>query len=199
MVHCASLGLSGGTSTIFCMVKVKCPVCSTSFRVKPYRLKGKHPPCCSPKCAREMLHSLGFTPWNSRRSEGAIKRASRLYRSTKRTVLSIAKELKISRSTLQSWASEFGWKKARDFSERTEYRRAAEAKIGRKLRAYEQTHHIDGTDDNAQSNLHVYPTARAHTRGHKSLERCAFELFRRGLINFDAGTGLYTLDSYPTR
>jgi transposase-like protein len=178
------------------MAIAKCPACSKDFEVKPYRLSPNrsHPPCCSMTCARKMLKSLGYKPWNSK-SNGTRQKARRMYERTQITLRVIAARCKISKSTVQGWARTGHWKLfKRTESARTVYRNAAMTKIGRRLRPYEQVHHKDGNIlNNKSGNLHVYRDAKSHSIGHGSLENCGFKLYKAGIILFDDRTGRYFL------
>lgn len=67
-----------------------------------------------------------------------------------------------------------------------EHRRIVKAKRG------EVVHHIDLVPTNNDPiNLHVFRSAAAHARAHRSLERAAAQLLHVGLLEFDRETGLY--------
>ena len=74
----------------------------------------------------------------------------------------------------------------------------AEKKIGRKLKYYgrnhsnnEIIHHIDGCrTNNSPDNLFI-TNNKNHRKLHYSLEKMAYELFRKGKIIFDNKKGLY--------
>lgn len=70
-----------------------------------------------------------------------------------------------------------------------------QAHLGRKLKKGELIHHIDGDKANPEiHNLHLFDNGQVgHQAAHNSLERCAFELFKRGLITFNRNTGRYEL------
>ena len=59
------------------------------------------------------------------------------------------------------------------------------------LESNEVVHHIDGIKiSNSLDNLYLC-NRTTHRNTHHSLELCAFELYRRGLIKFDKKTGSY--------
>jgi hypothetical protein len=74
------------------------------------------------------------------------------------------------------------------------YRRAAEAKLGRKLKKGECVHHIDcDRSNNDHSNLHIFANGSDHARSHGSLNRLIKPLIEKGIIRFDAEIGSYFL------
>ena len=74
-----------------------------------------------------------------------------------------------------------------------EHRKVAGAKPG------EVVHHIDGDPlNNERENLHVFSSPAPHAAAHRSLERCAYELLRCGLVVFDRNEGLYRLADQST-
>lgn len=80
----------------------------------------------------------------------------------------------------------------RDGSKRSrrqwEHRKVAGAKPGQIV------HHIDGDKlNNTLSNLHVFDSAAAHGRAHRSLEKIAYWLLEAGLAEFDRVEGIYKL------
>lgn len=67
-----------------------------------------------------------------------------------------------------------------------------EQHLGQKIKG--QIHHIDGNKlNNEIDNLHLFTNGSDHTRCHKSLEKCAMELFLVGLLEFDKTTGMYKI------
>lgn len=75
------------------------------------------------------------------------------------------------------------------------HRYNAEKKIGRKLKNYELVHHKDGNKtNNDYDNLYVCKDKAEHGAVHDSLEKVAFELYKRGLIRFNEETGEYYLN-----
>lgn len=98
-------------------------------------------------------------------------------------------------NTIIRYAKINSWSRpTRSGSLRRRYRAAAETLIGRKLEKGETVHHIDGEKGNERDdNLHVFANPSEHTLAHASLERIAFQLYKRGLIRFDPESGLYVL------
>lgn len=79
------------------------------------------------------------------------------------------------------------------------HRENAEKKIGRKLKISEPVHHVNGDKlDNSFENLYVCRDRSEHGDVHDSLEKVAFDLYKKGLIKFDHNTGKYYHD-LPTR
>lgn len=79
------------------------------------------------------------------------------------------------------------------------HRENAEKKIGRKLKISEPVHHVNGDKlDNSFENLYVCRDRSEHGNVHDSLEKVAFDLYKKGLIKFDHNTGKYYHD-LPTR
>jgi len=75
--------------------------------------------------------------------------------------------------------------------DRLEHQVIIEKEIGRVLESNEVVHHIDGIKiSNSLDNLYLC-NRTTHRNTHHSLELCAFELYRRGLIKFDKKTGSY--------
>lgn len=75
------------------------------------------------------------------------------------------------------------------------HRYNAEKKIGRKLKNSEPVHHKDGDKtNNDYDNLYVCKDKSEHGAVHDSLEKVAFELYKRGLIRFNEETGEYYLN-----
>ena len=75
------------------------------------------------------------------------------------------------------------------------HRYNAEKKIGRKLKNFEPVHHKDGNKtNNDYDNLYVCKDKAEHGAVHDSLEKVAFELYKRGLIRFNEETGEYYLN-----
>ena len=73
------------------------------------------------------------------------------------------------------------------------HRRIIETSLGRKLSKNEGVHHIDGNKlNNDLSNL-VVLNWDIHQKAHGSLEKCAFELVKKGFIEFDSETKTYKL------
>jgi hypothetical protein len=124
----------------------------------------------------------------------------RLYKRTTHTVESIARMCGVSRSTIFLYARAKKWRKfVRVPAVRTRYRNAAQMKIGRKLIKWEQVHHIDGDiENNAHDNIQVFPNAKEHTACHGSLERCAFRLFKKGVISWSQKNKSYYLPGYTS-
>ncbi len=177
------------------MVKTTCPACNKEFDVQRYRLSSKraHPPSCSYKCAQIMLKSLGYKHWKTPERLKKIEKARQMYSNHGTVITTIARKLAISRSTVLGWARINGWKKfQRTFKPRTLYRKAAEEKLGRRLKPYEQVHHVNADiHDNSSNNIHVYRDAKSHSEGHDSIEKAALELLKRGYIEFNHDTGKY--------
>lgn len=72
-----------------------------------------------------------------------------------------------------------------------EHRKVAGAKPGQIV------HHIDGDRlNNEIGNLHVFENATQHGQAHRSLELIAYELYRAGVVVFEAETGLYRLAGF---
>jgi len=79
------------------------------------------------------------------------------------------------------------------------HRENAEKKTGRKIKLSEPVHHVNGEKlDNSFENLYVCKDRKEHGDVHDSLEKVAFDLYKRGLIKFDHTTGKYYHD-LPTR
>lgn len=83
------------------------------------------------------------------------------------------------------------------------HRETVEQAIGRKLEPAERVHHIDlDKRNNAIENLHLFSSPAGHTRAHWSLyklcgkdeQRCK-ELFRVGVVYFDADKGVYQCET----
>lgn len=75
--------------------------------------------------------------------------------------------------------------------DRLEHQVVMEQEIGRVLESNEVVHHIDGIKT-SNSLINLYLCNRAtHRNVHHSLELCAFELYRKGLIKFDKNKGNY--------
>jgi len=174
------------------MIWTQCPACNRQFACGAYRIKKErpHPPCCSIRCAWKMLKSLGYKPWDTPERKKRITNAQKLYERSDLTIDKIASRCGVHKGTINKWARDGKWRKfVRITSVRTRYRNAATAMLERKLKPFEQVHHIDGDiENNRPNNLHVYPDAASHSRGHQSLELCALALFERGLIKFVRGT-----------
>lgn len=69
-----------------------------------------------------------------------------------------------------------------------------ERRIGRRLRAGEQVHHINlDTKDNGDRNLHLCGSVADHNRAHASLSRLVSKLLERGAIRFNTTSGEYEL------
>jgi len=63
-----------------------------------------------------------------------------------------------------------------------------EQMIGRPLNPRERVHHIDmDRFNNDPSNLYLYPNESEHQKGHRSFEKLAKELLKRGIITFKKG------------
>lgn len=68
-----------------------------------------------------------------------------------------------------------------------EHRKKVGAQIGQIV------HHIDGAPlNNDVDNLHVFNSPKEHAMAHRSLEKVAYSLLRKGFIKFDKKTGLYS-------
>jgi len=79
------------------------------------------------------------------------------------------------------------------YSSPKNHRRIVETSLGRKLSKNEGVHHIDGNKlNNELSNL-VVLNWDIHQKAHSSLEKCAFELVKKGFIEFDYETKTYKL------
>lgn len=66
--------------------------------------------------------------------------------------------------------------------------------LGRPLSVEERVHHIDGNKlHNEPSNLFVCADKNQHGSIHASLEQVAFQLVRKGVIQFDSSKGCYYL------
>jgi len=172
-----------------------CPVCMKEFFVSHYRATKEsiNKLSCSYKCAA-ILRVPSLKERSSLDVEIIIKMKD-LYLNTNKHITKIADELDISRSTIFNYIKKEGWKRLkRPSSLRIQYRKLASEKIGRPLLKYEHVHHIDfNTRNNEASNLHVYKDAQQHTLAHRSLETCAIEFYKLGLIVFNEKTGLYQL------
>lgn len=74
------------------------------------------------------------------------------------------------------------------------HRRIMEAHLGIKLSPRQGVHHINGDKiANQVSNLIVTDGTADHMAMHASLQRCAFELVRKGVIVFDRADRKYKL------
>jgi len=70
-----------------------------------------------------------------------------------------------------------------------------EKHIGRKVSELEIIHHIDGNKtNNSLSNLALMFNQKEHMRAHNEIEKCAFELYKRGIIKFDTSYQTYSID-----
>lgn len=88
-----------------------------------------------------------------------------------------------------------GWK-----SYRREHRHVVEQHLGRSLDHKEVVHHIDGDKlNNSLDNLALLNGEKAHREAHNSLEECAFELVRMGLITYDKATNTYIVAQVKPR
>ena len=63
----------------------------------------------------------------------------------------------------------------------------AERIIGRKLFRDEIVHHIDGNSLNNDPENLIVMNRKAHKECHYSMEVCAIELFKKGIIKFKGG------------
>lgn len=74
------------------------------------------------------------------------------------------------------------------------HRRIMERHLGRTLLSREGVHHVDGDKINNEiDNLAVTSGTSQHALMHASLQRCAYALFKRGLIGFNRETLEYYL------
>lgn len=82
-----------------------------------------------------------------------------------------------------------------DYKTAHNHRRIMERHVGRQLLPREHVHHINGDkkDNDPNKNLIVINGTREHALVHASLQQCAFELYRKGLIGFDRSTLRYFL------
>ena len=79
------------------------------------------------------------------------------------------------------------------YSNSKNHRQIMQQHLGRKLERNEAVHHIDGNKlNNNLSNLVVLDWS-THMKSHGSLEKCAFELFKQDLIEYDSITNMYNL------
>lgn len=75
-----------------------------------------------------------------------------------------------------------------------QHRKVVEDKLKRRLTKEEKVHHINGTKtDNDVSNLFVCNNMSKHKLVHDSLEKTAFELYKKGFIVFDIREGIYRI------
>lgn len=174
---------------------VSCGNCKKSFLVSHYRLfmNKKYPLACSYNCgailrAEEVAERFSL-------SDSAVEAIRSEYLNSTKSIQKISTELGVARGTIFRYIKLNKWKRlTRPNKIRTIYRKNASLKLGRALFKYEQVHHIDlDTTNNECHNLHVYPTAKEHSRAHKSLERCAVHFLRKGLIVFNNSSGLYEI------
>ncbi len=176
-------------------IELVCDGCGNKFLRAPAHINGERVTCCSFECVHIALKKTGYRP--KRIIDGdRLDEMRDCYENTALPIHKIASRFSASRDVVQRRAKEFGWKRkfSRPSSTRKSYRDAAEIKVGRKLRPYEQVHHVNGLiSDNGDKNIHVYPDAKSHSQGHKSLERCGLELMNKGLIYFCHRSGRYKL------
>lgn len=75
-----------------------------------------------------------------------------------------------------------------------EHRHVASQSLGRPLTRNDHVHHINFDKfNNHPSNLHVFGSISGHMRCHSQFEQLVPELFKRGIIEFDANKGLYRI------
>lgn len=166
------------------MITIACAWCKKEIKVSAYRLKKTKEICCSSQCAAYLrFRKKGCYPQRKMTKE-KLKEVSDAYQNTSMTIQKIAEKFGVSRGSVFWYAREEGWeRKQRTMSIRTQYRKAAASKIGRKLFKGEHVHHIDGQiTNNAPENLVVFSNAVEHGIAHGSLEKCAFVLFKLGHI-----------------
>lgn len=73
------------------------------------------------------------------------------------------------------------------------HRQVMEEHLGRKLTETEIVHHIDGNRNNNNLNNLFLTNTKGHSLAHRSLELIGYWLVQNNFINFDLGTGTYTL------
>ena len=175
------------------MALTACAWCGVEAFVKNWRFKGHGKHCCDRKCSAKFRIARGLgTPSVD---QGVIEHIQFEYEQRSSTIEEIAVKFGYSKSRIFQLAKKNGWiKHQRTVAVRTIYRKMASIKVGRELIRGEHVHHIDGViTNNVLDNLHVFSNAKKHTQCHGSLERAAFELYRRGLIRFDPNKGEYFL------
>lgn len=63
-----------------------------------------------------------------------------------------------------------------------------EKRLGRPIKNTEIIHHIDGNSLNdSPDNLYCYDSNGTHHKGHGTLEKCGYKLYKKGLIKFNNG------------
>lgn len=174
---------------------IECAYCHKSFRVSNYRLKVVKQICCSYLCSARFRTGKQFSNSFKGLDQMTVKEMRRLYEHTMLPLAEIARRIEVYRSTVYRYAQARRWKRfPRPCSLRIRYRKAAAKAVGRDIRKGEHVHHIDGVSThNAPSNLHLFPSAAEHSASHRSLETCAFILFRKGLVRFSRRSGRYSL------
>ena len=175
------------------MISTICAICDAPFGIYPYRFKayGRH--SCSRKCSEACKRKFNLGP--PRVPKDRFYKIQFAYEKQNKTIKDIAAEFDCSYPQVERWARKYGWIKfQRTISVRATYRKLAAEKLGRPLAHGEHVHHIDGVIiNNSIENLHVFRDARKHSECHGSLERAAFELYRRGFIRFNPNKGEYYL------
>lgn len=122
------------------------------------------------------------------------------------SIASLCDILKKSKPSVYTYASRFGielkkrWStgiRKKDgyyhYDNLKNHRQIMQQHLGRKLEKHEAVHHIDGNKlNNDLSNLIILDWS-THQKSHASLQNCAFELFKQGLIVFEPNTNTYKL------
>lgn len=174
------------------MTETICQFCSKPYRVAPYRIKKGLTKFCSYSCRANfrLEHCDPFWKEIPQETLVLIKVA---YEQGTNTLTQISNKFGVARVTISRYAKLGNWHRIRRTeANRTVYRNLAQKILGRKLEKNEHVHHIDGNNiNNIEANLHVFPNSRTHQEAHKSIERCAFELFSRNVIQFNHETGKY--------
>lgn len=167
----------------------------------------------SPKSVRTQIERMGLKLKTLERNSGYTWSEAELNfiikNYTNMSDEKISKELGISKSKIFRKRIEMGLikQKKEPFLEGGYYRQYingnkvwthrynAEKKIGRKIKNSEPVHHKDGDKtNNDYDNLYVCKDKSEHGAVHDSLEKVAFELYKRGLIRFNEETGEYYLN-----
>lgn len=175
------------------MLNIACDGCGVPFQIYPYRLKVSKHHFCTKKCSDKNRGMFLTGPPSVPKDK--FEQVRQTYEQQNKTRNRIALEFDCSVAQVERWAKKYKWVKfKRTTGTRTTYRKVATAKIGRSLSHGEHIHHVDGDiTHNVPTNLHVFSDARTHARCHASLERIAFILYRKGLIEFDFTNGVYRL------